>query len=149
MPCNDSTTLSGCLDLQLQELLVSTAALEREVAEMRQLYEEEEQLLLMSIESMAKTWQELQGCREAQGGACLTDLAFNVVQLHPYEDTLVQQVGVEEGQGLVRGQGAGAGQGQGRGRGRGRGGAGSCRRGVGGCTAGQGKKRSSDGHRPS
>ena len=93
----DAMLPGSAFTFQIQDVLVSTAALEREVAEMRQLYEEEEQLLLLSIESMAKTWEELRRCREAQGGVCLTDLGFDVVQLQPFEDSLVQQVGQGEG----------------------------------------------------
>ena len=53
---------------QVQGLLGHTQQLERDVAEMRQLREEEEALTLSTIEAMAKIAQELTLLREAQGG---------------------------------------------------------------------------------
>lgn len=57
---------------------------EREVAEVRQLREEEDALLLAAVHAMAGLWQRLQDVRQLQGGR-LTDVVFSVVQLPPGE----------------------------------------------------------------
>lgn len=65
------------------QLLAAVAEAEREVAEVRQLREEEDALLLAAVHAMAGLWQQLQEVRRLQGGRQLTDLAFSVVQLPP------------------------------------------------------------------
>lgn len=57
------------------------AEAEREVAEVRQLRDEEDALLLASVHAMSGLWQQLQDVRRLQGGRQLTDVAFSVIQL--------------------------------------------------------------------
>lgn len=75
----------SCICCLLWQLLAATAEAEREVAEVRQLREEEDTLLLGAVQAMSGLWQQLQGVRRVQGGLRLTDVAFQVVQL-PAED---------------------------------------------------------------
>lgn len=63
------------------QLLAAVAEAEREVAEVRQLLEEEDTLLLAAVQAMAALWQQLQEVRRLQGGRHLTDVAFSVLQL--------------------------------------------------------------------
>jgi hypothetical protein len=65
------------------QLLAAVAAAETEVAEVRQLRDEEDTLLLAAVQGMATLWQQLQEVRRLQGGRHLTGLAFSVVQLPP------------------------------------------------------------------
>jgi hypothetical protein len=65
------------------QLLAAVSEAEREVAEVRQLREEEDALLLTAVQAMAALWLQLQEVRRLQGGRHLTDLAFSVVQLPP------------------------------------------------------------------
>lgn len=67
----------------LLQLLAAVSEAEREVAEVRQLREEEDALLLAAVQAMAALWQQLLEVRRLQGGRHLTDLAFSVVQLPP------------------------------------------------------------------
>jgi hypothetical protein len=70
-------------DAEMLQLLATVSEAEREVAEVRQLREEEDALLLAAVQAMAALWQQLQEVRRLQGGRHLTDLAFSVVQLPP------------------------------------------------------------------
>lgn len=72
-------------------LAVVTAA-EREVAELRQLKEEEESALLSALEAMAGLWQQLVDVRSRQGGLRLTDVGFSIMQLPQEETTPLQAV---------------------------------------------------------
>jgi hypothetical protein len=72
-----------CLSVFCPQLLVAVAEAEREVAEVRQLREEEDALLLAAVQAMAELWVQLQEVRRLQGGRHLTDVAFSVVQLPP------------------------------------------------------------------
>lgn len=65
------------------QLLAAVAEAEREVAELRQLREEEDVLLLSAVQAMGGLWQQLQDVRRLQGGRALTNVAFSVVQLPP------------------------------------------------------------------
>jgi hypothetical protein len=89
------TALVHCcllLAQQVEELVTATAALEREVAEVRQLREEEDQLLLATLNAMGRVWAELLAARAASGRA-LTNIQFSVVQLPDQDDVPLQQVG--------------------------------------------------------
>lgn len=78
-----------------EKVMSAAAALataEREVAELRQLKEEEEARLLSAIESMAQLWKQLCAVRQQQSGMQLTDLGFTVVQLPPEDAVPMQAV---------------------------------------------------------
>lgn len=68
----------------------TVAQAERDVAEVRQLREEEEAHLLAAVEAMSQLWKQLCDVRSRQGGVRLTDLGFSVVQL-PREDATPTQ----------------------------------------------------------
>lgn len=69
------------------------------MAEVRQLHEEEEALLLAAVQGMGDLWRKLQDVRQLQGGRQLTDVAFSVVQLPPTDgsEVPVQAVSVSRG----------------------------------------------------
>jgi hypothetical protein len=71
---------------------VALAAAEREVAEVRQLREEEDAALLAALEAMAGLWQQLVDVREQQGGLRLTDVGFSILQLPQEDPTPLQAV---------------------------------------------------------
>eukprot|EP00775_Hariotina_reticulata_P004277 gene4277-4531_t len=70
--------------------LAALEGVESEVAEVRQLKEEEEALLLGMTAAMAELWKQLVEVRERQGGLRLTDVGYSVVQL-PQEDCIPLQ----------------------------------------------------------
>eukprot|EP00879_Flechtneria_rotunda_P028702 GHRR01030914.1.p1 GENE.GHRR01030914.1~~GHRR01030914.1.p1 ORF type:complete len:419 (+),score=150.84 GHRR01030914.1:137-1258(+) len=70
---------------EVQCAAAAVASAEQEVAEVRQLKEEEESILIGAIDAMAGLWRQLVAVRQRQGGLRLTDIEFNVVQL-PLED---------------------------------------------------------------
>lgn len=69
------------------------------MAEVRQLHEEEEALLLAAVQGMGDLWRKLQDVRQLQGGRQLTDVAFSVVQLPPTDgsEVPIQAVSVSRG----------------------------------------------------
>lgn len=79
---------------QLLAAVAAVAQAEREVAEVRQLREEEETHLLGAVEAMSQLWKQLCEVRKQQGGMRLTDLGFSVVQLPRDDATPMQAVSV-------------------------------------------------------
>eukprot|EP00878_Enallax_costatus_P041446 GHUV01048227.1.p1 GENE.GHUV01048227.1~~GHUV01048227.1.p1 ORF type:complete len:323 (+),score=114.29 GHUV01048227.1:813-1781(+) len=78
---------------EVEQAMAATTAVaqaEREVAEVRQLREEEEAHLLAAVDAMSHLWKQLCDVRDQQGGTRLTDLGFSVVQL-PREDSTPTQ----------------------------------------------------------
>jgi hypothetical protein len=78
--------------VQVAAAYVALAAAEREVAEVRQLREEEDAALLAALEAMAGLWQQLLDVRERQGGRQLTDVGFSILQLPQEDPTPLQAV---------------------------------------------------------
>jgi hypothetical protein len=75
---------------QVLAFLAAVEHVESEVAEVRQLKEEEQSLLLGMTAAMVELWKQLVEVRERQGGLRLTDVGFSVVQL-PQEDCIPLQ----------------------------------------------------------
>ncbi len=67
-------------------------AAEQEVAEARQLREEEDAEAVGAVEAMCALWKRLCSVRAAQGGVRLTDLGFMVATLPANDDTPLQAV---------------------------------------------------------
>lgn len=78
--------------VQVAAALLAMAAAEREVAEVRQLREEEDAALLAALEAMAGLWQQLVDVREQQGGLRLTHVGFSILQLPQEDPTPLQSV---------------------------------------------------------
>jgi len=76
--------------VQVLAFLAAVEHVESEVAEVRQLKEEEQSLLLGMTAAMVELWKQLVEVRERQGGLRLTDVGFSVVQL-PQEDCIPLQ----------------------------------------------------------
>lgn len=78
---------AGAAGEQVADVLARCGALEREVAEVRQLKEEEQLVMLQMVEQMDVLWQQIGLTRSQQGGA-RTALSFSLGQLPPEEDDL-------------------------------------------------------------
>ncbi|KAI8465651.1 MAG: hypothetical protein J3K34DRAFT_487137 [Monoraphidium minutum] len=74
-------------------LAARLAALEGEVAEARQLLQEERGLLTATVDAMGRVWGQLLEVRARQGCA-LTDVRMHLVEVPPDDDTPLQQDGL-------------------------------------------------------